>query len=275
MTELLHVQEAQEPTEQTAFHEHNQPHRVVPCARRRAMIELDLLGHADTPIGTIYLGRRPREGREDEWVYEMQISGHLLMSSLNNVSERQLSTSALALHEGPAPLRVLVGGLGLGYTAQAALEEDRVASVRVVEKMDFVIDWMNKGLLPLSEQLAADDRLEIVQGDIYEDLLGPASEQFDLILVDVDHSPDDRLAQGIGHFYTSEGQQQVARHLSPGGVLAVWSAWDNEYFAEVLWRMYPHSCRENVHWDDEEEKGNAFHNVLFFAGGLPQPSPDC
>ena len=239
------------------------------------MTHLELLGHADTPIGTIYLGRRPREGRPEEWVYEIQISGHLLMCSLNNVSERQLSTTALALHEGPAPLSVLVGGLGLGYTAQAALAEERVGSLRVVEKMDFVIDWMSEGLLPLSDQFAKEERLEIVQGDIYEDLLGPPSEQFDLILVDVDHSPDDRLARGIGQFYTFEGQRAVARHLKPGGVLAVWSAWDNENFAEVLDCTYPRFCRENVHWDDEEEKGNAFHNVLFFAGGVAQPSADC
>ena len=231
------------------------------------MHDLELLGHADTQIGTINLGRRRIQDRPD-WVYEIQISGHLLMSSLNNISERQLSTTALSLHEGAAPLRVLVGGLGLGYTAQAALEGPRVTSLRVVEKMDFVIDWMSRGLLPLSEEFAADDRLEIVTGDIYEDLLGPASEQYDLILVDVDHAPDSRLAEGVGLFYTVEGQRQVACHLSPGGVLGVWSAWDNNAFADVLEQTYPRSCRETVRWDDEEREGNAFQNVLFFAGGV-------
>lgn len=231
------------------------------------MHDLELLGHADTPIGTIYLGRRQIRDRPD-WVYEIQISGNLLMSSLNNISERQLSTSALSLQEGDAPLRVLVGGLGLGYTAQAALEGPRVTSLRVVEKMDFVIGWMNRGLLPLSEEFAADDRLEIVQGDIYEDLLGPASERYDLILVDVDHAPDYQLAEGLGLFYTVEGQRQVACHLSPGGVLGVWSAWDSNAFADVLEQTYPRSYREDVRWDDQEEDGNAFHNVLFFACGV-------
>ncbi len=238
------------------------------------MEDFDIFAHADTPIGTLYLGRRMVPGRPD-WVYEIRISGQLLMSSKDNHSEKQLSTTALVLHQGEGPLRVLVGGLGLGYTAQAALAGSRVEGVRVVEKMDFVIAWMRDGMLPLSAELAADPRVEIVQGDIYEDLLGPASTRYDLILVDVDHSPDDRLADGPGTFYTAEGQRRVARHLAPGGVLGVWSAWDNDAFAEVLAQQYPQSCREVVRWIDEEAPEEDCHNVLFFAGGLegsPFPS---
>lgn len=231
------------------------------------MLDLDLIGHADTPIGTIYLGHRPRAGGGDR-VYEIRISGQLLMCSLNNVSEQRLAAGALGLHEGEGPLRVLVGGLGLGYTARAALADPRVASVRVVEKMDFVTRWMQDGLLPLSAEFAADDRLEIVQGDVYEDLARSPSQQYDLILVDVDHAPGARLAEGDGTFYTVAGQRAVARHLAPGGVLAVWSAWDDQPFAEVLAEVYPRSCREDVFWDDVEEAGVLFGNVLFFAGGV-------
>jgi spermidine synthase len=232
------------------------------------MFDLEWLEHAETPIGTIYLGRR-RSELQDEWVYEIQISGRLLMSSLHNVSERQLSTTALSLHGGEGPLKVLVGGLGLGYTAEAALRSPSVASVRVVEKMDFVIDWMNRGLLPLSEEFAADERLEIVQGDVYEQLLGPTAERYDLILVDVDHGPADRLADGIGRFYTVQGQQAVAQHLAPGGVLAVWSAFDDEEFAVVLDEVHPRSCREEASWDDSEDPGVVIRDVLFFGGGAP------
>lgn len=234
---------------------------------------LTLLGHADTSIGTLYLGRRRASGVPG-WVYEIRISGGLLMSSLHNISEKQLSTSALSLRGGSGPLRVLVGGLGLGYTAEAALDSGHVASVRVVEKMDFVIDWMEQGLLPLSARFAADERLEIVQGDVYELLSLPPTETFDLILIDVDHAPDYRLAAGDGHFYSPKGQSQVAKHLAPGGVLGVWSAWDDERFAEVLGRQYPRSCREDVRWDDVEDQDEPFHNVLFFAGGTaPEVTP--
>lgn len=226
------------------------------------MHDLEILEHADTPIGTIYLGRRDRIGGPGQ-VYEIMIDGALLMSSVSPVSEQRLSSSSLALHQGQTGLRVLIGGLGLGYTAEAALKDERVEEVRVVEKMDFVIDWMKGGFFPLSKEFAADQRMSIDQGDVYAHLLGAVTQTYDVILVDVDHAPDDPLSPASVPFYTVEGQQQVARHLNPGGVLAVWSAHDNDEFAAVLDEVYPLAKRENVEWEDDETKLRSYQNTLF------------
>lgn len=229
-----------------------------------ALTELEVLEHARTPIGTIYLGRRPAISGPG-WIHEIRIDGALLMSNINPVSERQLTSSALELHSEARDLSVMVGGLGLGHTTEIALQSPRVASVRVVEKMDFVIDWMNRGLLPLSESFAADERLTIERGDVYEELLAPPSRQYDLILVDVDHSPHHPLSEASLPFYTEAGQRQVAAHLRPGGYLAVWSVDDSENFMQVLESVYPRTKREQVEWVNED-KPTLNHNVLFFAG---------
>jgi spermidine synthase len=223
-----------------------------------------MIARADTPIGVIHLGRR-RTSLGPGWVTQIEIDGHLLMCSVNNESERRLASLALALHRGAGLRDVLVGGLGLGYTAHAALRSPRVASVRVVEKMDFVTDWMAEGLLPLSETLANEERLSIVLGDVYDELLGPPTHAYDVILVDVDHAPDDRLSDASRPFYTVEGQSRVARHLKPGGVLAVWSATDNDEFAETLAAAYLRAHREQVEWVDVEDPGITLRNVVFLA----------
>ena len=231
------------------------------------MPRLYKIASAETPIGRIFLARR-RTSFGSGWVTQIQIKDHLLMCSINNESERKLAPLALALHQGAAEREVLVGGLGLGYTAQAALQGPRVKSVRVVEKMDFVTDWMAEGLLPLSGALVEEERLSIVLGDVYDDLLGPPTDTYDVILVDVDHAPDDRLSDDSRAFYTVEGQTRVARHLKPGGVLAVWSARDNDDFAHTLAAAYPRAHREHVEWVDVEDPDHTFRNVVFLAEGV-------
>lgn len=232
------------------------------------MTEPTILDLATTEIGTFYLSRR-ESSAHSEWVYEILIGDEVLMSSLDPVSERRLAGSALKLLQEDRPLRVLVGGLGLGHTAHAALEDPRVSHLRVIEKMNFVIDWMASGQLPLSETFAADERVEVAQGDVYALLLGAPSERYDLILVDVDHAPDDPLSDDSAAFYTAEGQRAVQRHLLPGGILGIWSAAHEESFSRVLADVYSASHSEDVYWQDIELPEADFQNVLFFARSKP------
>ena len=222
----------------------------------------EVIDLAETPIGLLYLRRRELPDESKTIVTEVMIDGALLMSSENTVSERALATSALALHGGKG-LRVLVGGLGLGYTAHAALQSGQVAELEVVDRLTKVGGWLYAGHLPLSDALARDRRLRLVEADVYGSLLGPAPPvAWDLLLIDVDHAPRNRLDESSAPFYTVEGQQRVKRHLGPGGVLAVWSAEDDDPFAAVLDQVYPHAEREQVSWVCPELTGE---HTLFLA----------
>lgn len=225
--------------------------------------QFEILDFVETPIGPLCLRRRELLGRKGVIVTEVTLDFELLMSSLHTVSEIAMADLARALHGG-APERVLVGGLGLGYTAAAALDGG-ATQVRVVDKLPTVMGWLRDGLLPLSERLNPEPGLELVEADVYAELLGPPGEaRWDLILVDVDHTPTERLGPGSEPFYTVAGLGRVAQHLAPGGVLAVWSAGDDEPFAQVVSEVFPTATRERVTWrNDLINDGEDIEDVVF------------
>ena len=158
----------------------------------------------------------------------------------------------------------MVGGLGLGYTAQEALSSAVVTSVDVVEFLPQVIGWMRNGLVPLSDELNADSRVRIIEGDVYAMLAAPPQRQYDLILIDVDHSPDEPLAEANAFFYTEAGLECAKKHLTPGGLLGVWSYAASSPFATALRAVFPHGEFEPVTFDNELT-GERESNWLFLA----------
>jgi hypothetical protein len=121
------------------------------------------LDYRSTPIGALSLRRR-RELSLGVDVFEIKLGDEYLMSSLFTASEIALARLGLAELSG-ADLDVVVGGLGLGYTAQAVLEHEAVKSIVIVEALDVVIDWHEKGVLPIGPALTADPRSRFVLGD--------------------------------------------------------------------------------------------------------------
>lgn len=230
----------------------------------------EVLDWVETPLGPLCLRRRDVLGRPGTVVTEVVLDHELLMSSLNTASEELLARRALEWHGG-AELRVLVGGLGLGYTAAAALRGGRAAQVRVVERLPEVIDWLRRGLVPLSGELTGDARLAPSVGDVYAELLAePGEARWDAILIDVDHSPREPLGPSSAPFYTAEGLTRVARHLAPGGVLAVWSVADDEPFAAALGATFAEAARERVRWENPlVDEGQEVEDVLFLARRAP------
>ncbi len=186
------------------------------------------LDYRATPIGALSLRRR-RELTLGIDVYEIKLGDEFLMSSLFTASEIALARLGLAdLTAGR--LDVVVGGLGLGYTAQAVLQTDGVASLLVVDALEAVIDWHRSGRLPLGPELTGDPRCRLVHGDFFALAAGSdgfdperPGRRFDAILVDIDHSPDFLLDPANAAFYRPEGLRRLARHLRPGGVFGLWS----------------------------------------------------
>lgn len=203
--------------------------------------EFEFLAHQDTPIGTLILRRGELPDQPGEYVTEITLDHEFLMSSHITFSERALSRIALEMHSG-ANLRVLVGGLGLGYTAWEALKSPRVASADVVEYVPAVIQWMQQGLVPLSDELSSDPRFKPVRGNIYERLLDEPPQDdrgFDLLLIDVDHAPSEHLGTSTNDlFYTADGLRMTQRHLAPGGLLGVWSYAESSPFTEALAEVF-------------------------------------
>jgi len=186
------------------------------------------LGWQQTPMGVISLRRRfdPTVGAD---VFEVKLDDEHLMSSLFTVAEKELARLALARTPG-TDLDVVVGGLGLGYTAQEALRDSRVRTLTVIEYSDAVIDWQQRDLLPDTVGLAADRRMTIVCADFFAAALGTTGfdpdnpgRRFDAILLDIDHSPTHLLHNPHADFYTHSGLRSAASHLIPGGTFAMWS----------------------------------------------------
>lgn len=182
----------------------------------------------DTSMGTIILRRRldPTLGID---VYEAKLDDEFLMSSMFTVAEIELARRGLAQLPG-AELDVVVGGLGLGYTARSVLEHAQVRSLVVVEALDEVIQWHVRELLPDTAGLASDPRTRLQHGDFFAmansdtgfDPEAPG-RRFHAILVDIDHTPGHVLHPSHSAFYTPAGLRQLTSHLHPGGVFGLWS----------------------------------------------------
>jgi len=215
---------------------------IVVIMSRFFVEELD---YQKTALGDLVLRRRRSPSVPDALVYEVKLDDEMLMSSSVNASERELARLVLEGRQD-RELDVLVGGLGLGYTAAAALEYANVRRLVVVELLGPVIGWHRRRLVPAAEALMEDGRCSVVEGDFFEYVARPHGEdRYDVILLDIDHSPDCWLGPSHRDFYTPEGLRGLTGCLGAGGVFGVWSAWKApKEFVEMLGCLFA-SVREH------------------------------
>lgn len=191
--------------------------------------DFEELDYQKTPLGELILRRRRMLSLGGIEVYEVKLGDAFLMSSLFHEVEEALAHLALSELRGDR-WDVVVGGLGLGYTAAAALEHREVASLLIVDALQPVIGWHERKLVPLGEKLTGDARSGMVHADFFErarsaDGFDPEQpgRKFHAVLLDIDHSPRDLLDPGNATFYQKDGLRALAKHLRPDGVFALWS----------------------------------------------------
>lgn len=183
-----------------------------------------------TPLGLISLRRRRMAAFGDRDIYEVKLGDEFLMSSMFVDAEEALSTLGLAAVKGDN-LSVVVGGLGLGYTAVEALKDERIDNLLVVDALETVIGWHQDELVPLGKIINDDKRSGYVLGSFFDLATDPTigfdlsceGKKIDAILLDIDHSPTEFLNADNASFYTTQNLALMAEQLNPGGVFAMWS----------------------------------------------------
>jgi len=230
-------------------------------------LSFEELDFRPTPMGVLTLRRR-RRPMSDVDIYEIKLGDEFLMSSQYTTAEIELARLGLAAL-GRGDLDVVVGGLGLGYTAGAVLENPSVRSLIVVDALAEVIEWHEQGLLPLGKQLTGDPRCRLVHGDFFAmshsnegyDADAPR-RRFDAVLLDIDHSPRKLLHPRHAAFYQPEGLAGLADHLNPGGVFALWSNdAPDEAFQRVLADVFAISDSHVVTFDNWRGDHDASNTV--------------
>ncbi|MEU0599813.1 spermidine synthase [Streptomyces sp. NPDC006393] len=189
-----------------------------------------VLDRREGPYGEVALRRHGE-------LLQIIANGCFLMDTSDGRSERLLVDAALAALDGRARPHVLIGGLGVGFSLAHAAADPRWGRITVVEREPAIIGWHRHG--PLAELTAAalaDPRTEIVEADLLA-YVNETSTTFDALCLDIDNGPDWTVTEGNDGLYTPPGLASCARALTPGGVLAVWSARPSPEFEGTLWNV--------------------------------------
>jgi spermidine synthase len=217
----------------------------------------------ETRMGELTLRRRT-DSDTGELIYEVKLGDEYLMSSLFTVAEKELARLGLAATEGDS-LAILVGGLGLGYTAVTALADARVARLDVIDALPAVIGWHERGLLPVSSTLVDDPRTTLVHDDFFAVTrrpAGPDEGPYDAILLDVDHSPRHTLDPSHADLYTAAGLEHLAAHLADRGIFALWSDDPPDAdFMTVLVSVFDEARAHEVTFDNRLTGGTSSNTV--------------
>ena len=226
-----------------------------------------VLGRASGAHGEVLLRRR---GGDRAPVTELIVDGVFAMDDVDTSTERALAVETLRRCRG-GELRVLVGGLGLGWTAATVLADPRVAQADVVELQPALVGWAADGLLPGLPEFPG-RRLRLRVGDV-RDALAAAPGSWDAVLLDVDNGPAFLVHQANAALYADAGLATALAALRPGGVLAIWSSDPAPELAERLAALPGSAGVEHVLLPVERD-GRRFDYAIVLARAAQARSAD-
>jgi spermidine synthase len=187
------------------------------------------LAHAHTAEGT-RLSLHEHDGK-----YYLHLNGRTLMSTGATLSEQKLAELACKSFGRDRAPRILIGGLGFGFTLRRVLElVGPNATVDVAELFSEVVAWNREFLCAVNGRLLDDVRVAVFVVDVYDFLQRRDKDCYDAILLDVDNGPIAMVQPRNSHLYHQRGLHRIARALKPGGRVAFWSATEERPFAQRL-----------------------------------------
>jgi spermidine synthase len=173
-------------------------------------------------------------------VIELRVNGVFVMDTLETTSEQALATTALS--QVDQPRAVLVGGLGLGFTAHDVLSDRRVERLLVAEVEEALVGWLRDGTVPHGPAFLADERLTVVVADVRQVVAEAAPQSYDLVLLDVDNGPGFLVHDDNAEVYEPAFLRAVADALRPGGAVVIWSAAEAPALHEALTEVFGHAA---------------------------------
>jgi spermidine synthase len=227
------------------------------------------------PFRTLAETTAPGGGRftlhEHDGEYFMKLNGRQLMSSTSTSSEillAKLACQNLLRHPHP---RILIGGLGLGFSLKAVLSlVGKNAEVHVAELLPEVIEWNRQFLMKLNGALLDDRRVQVFAEDVIRLIRKGREARYDAILLDVDNGPTSFIQANNARLYSRRGFQRIATALQPGGRVAFWSATDEEAFGEALARV---GFRVHVVEAKSHERAKRFEHRIYIGETKPRERP--
>ena len=239
-------------------------------------LNFEELDYQQTALGELILRRRSAVEADGREIFEVKLNDEFLMSSLFYDGEVALTDLGLVELTGDG-WDVVVGGLGLGYTAAAVLKYVQVARLTVVEALAPVIEWHQRELVPNGAVLSQDPRCRYNHADFFALARGDGFDPndsdhlFDAILLDIDHTPDALLNPSHADFYSEEGLTRLRSFLKPGGVFALWSNdLPEEGFLAILSRVFDYVAGHVVEFPNPIQGGTATNGV--YIGKILNPS---